>query len=247
MPHEVDGQRRGSIDQASFAGAAAFFAGRLRPQVRRTSFSPMVIFGEQCFAASSACWRVRKLTNAHLDAVTRVMDLICSECSCGVRERNHSFSEASVVLSGRDETKSDMIDRSSGGGKPVAAACLLTILAGGAAAAANGEGVDVDATVCNLNWSFDGNSCLNGQLSPRGHFPLAYAEQSCCGLSRLYSGSFLAAFLNSSCPALPAGLLDEPTKLVGPSNCLSIVSAKYSLFLSDVGPPDLIPSAASRT
>ena len=34
-------------------------------------------------------------------------------------------------------------------------------------------------------WSSAGSSCLYGQLSPRGHEPLANAEHSCCDRSRL--------------------------------------------------------------
>ncbi len=98
-------------DSTADAVAAAFLTGLLLPQVTLTSLSPIHIFGSQCFAATSARCLFLKLTKAHLEAVTRVMDLMLSGAlSWGVRSAKNSRSEDSVVDSGREERNREMID-----------------------------------------------------------------------------------------------------------------------------------------
>lgn len=84
-----------------------FLVGRDLPQVMRTVVLSQSIFGLQCAAARSAFWREVKLTNAQREAVTRVIDLMCSVRSSGASAVIQLRSESWVVSAGSEDMNSD--------------------------------------------------------------------------------------------------------------------------------------------
>lgn len=93
---------------AAVVDEPAFFFGRLRPQATRTVWPPISTLLAHRNAASSAAGRLRKLTKAHLDAATSVMDLIWCGWRLGTLVTNHVRISASVMVGGKADKNSEV-------------------------------------------------------------------------------------------------------------------------------------------